>query len=82
MRKVAACCRRSAGIERDDLFFWLSHKDNISNPAPKKHFSVHLDVLRDHIGTVAWGNTDAALESLRLRLGATRCERRPRARRP
>ena len=74
MRNVAARCRR-AGIERDDLFFWLSHEGNISNPAWKKSFSHHhLDVLRDHIGTVAWGDTDAALESLRLRLDAARCD--------
>ena len=75
MRKVAAHCRRSTGLERDDLFFWLSHEGNISNPARKKHFSMHLDVLRDHIGTAAWGDTDAALESLRLRLDAAACER-------
>jgi len=79
MRKVAARCRPSAGIERDDLFFWLSHEDNISNPARNKHFSSHLDVLRDHVGTAAWGDTDAALESLRSRLDAARRERRPHA---
>jgi glycosyltransferase involved in cell wall biosynthesis len=73
MRNVAARCRR-AGIERDDLFFWLSHEGNVSNPARKQSFSHHhLDVLRDHIGPLAWGDTDAALESLRLRLDAARC---------
>ena len=76
MRKVAAHCRRSAGLERDDLFFWLSHEGNISNPASEEvTFHSHLDVLRDHIGTAAWGDTDAALESLRLRLDAAACER-------
>jgi glycosyltransferase involved in cell wall biosynthesis len=74
MRNVAARCRR-AGIERDDLFFWLSHEGNISNPARKKSFSHHhLDVLRNHIGTAAWGDTDAALGSLRMRLEAARCD--------
>jgi glycosyltransferase involved in cell wall biosynthesis len=79
MRQVAARCRRGVGSDRDDLFFWLSHEGNISNPARKKVFSHHLDVLRDHIGTVAWGETDAALESLRCRLDAARCDRRPQA---
>jgi len=77
MRKVAARCRRRAGLDRDDLFFWLSHEDNISNPARKKAFSHHIDVLRDHIGPVAWGDTDAKLESLRLRLGTARRDSRP-----
>jgi glycosyltransferase involved in cell wall biosynthesis len=79
MRHVAGRCRRSADIERDDLFFWLSHEGNISNPAWKRHFSHHLDVLRDHIGPAAWGDTDAALESLRKRLDAGRCPCRPTA---
>jgi glycosyltransferase involved in cell wall biosynthesis len=72
MRQVAARCRRGADIERDDLFFWLSHDGNISNPVQKRHFTHHLDVLRDHIGTAAWGDTDAALTSLRSRLDAGR----------
>ena len=79
MRKVAAHCRHSTDVERDDLFFWLSHEGNISNPTRKKRFSHDLDVLRDHIGTAAWGDTDAALESLRLRLAAARRERSPLA---
>ena len=77
MRQVTARCRRGAGIERDDLFFWLSHEGNISNPAAKKHFSHHLDILRDRIGIAAWGDTDAALESLLLRLDAERRDCRP-----
>ena len=70
MRQVTARCRRGETIDRDDLFFWLSHERNISNPASKQHFSHHLDVLRDCIGVAAWGDTDAALQALRLRLDA------------
>lgn len=70
MRNVTARCRSSAGIDRDDLFFWLSHEGNVSNPARNKSFSHHLDVLRRRIGTAAWGDTDAALDSLRRRLDA------------
>jgi glycosyltransferase involved in cell wall biosynthesis len=72
MRNVVARCRRRAGIDRDDLFFWLSHDGNVSNSARNKSFSHHLDVLRRRIGTAAWGDTDAALDSLRLRLDAAR----------
>jgi glycosyltransferase involved in cell wall biosynthesis len=77
MRQVIARCRHGAGNERDDLFFWLSHESNISNPAAKQHFSHHLDILRDRIGVAAWGDTDEALESLRLRLDEARCDSRP-----
>ena len=79
MRHVAARCRHSAGIGRDDLLFWLSHEGNMSNPASKRHFSHDLDVLRDQIGAAAWGDTDAALESLRQRLKAGRHPYRPAA---
>jgi glycosyltransferase involved in cell wall biosynthesis len=53
---------------REDLFFWLCHERNISNPAPKRAFPQRLDILRGHIGNDYWGDTDFQLEALRSRL--------------
>jgi glycosyltransferase involved in cell wall biosynthesis len=55
-------------IDRDDLFFWLSHARNISNPASGRHFPHRLDVLRSRVGTLAWGDTDDQLQALQSRL--------------
>lgn len=55
-------------IEREDLFFWLCHQNNVSNPAKSKRFPERLQVLKDKIGADAWGDTDEALNALRMRL--------------
>jgi glycosyltransferase involved in cell wall biosynthesis len=69
MRAVAARYRgHCAIIERDDLFFWLSHRDNLSNASHRRQFPDRLTLLRRRIGAEAWGDTDDALESLRRRV--------------
>ncbi len=50
------------------LFFWLCHKDNLSNPAKRKQFSRSLDEVKRIIGPEAWGNTDEQLTALRDRI--------------
>ncbi len=61
---------RPAAIGRDDLFFWLCHTGNLSNPAASRRCTQPLDVLRRLVGLDAWGDTDEALEALRVRIGA------------
>lgn len=73
MRAVAARYRdRAAIMQRDDLFFWLSHETNLSNPVQKRRFPDQLDVLRRRISAEAWGDTNDALDSLRGRLEGVR----------
>jgi glycosyltransferase involved in cell wall biosynthesis len=75
MRLVAAQ-HRAAILKRDDLFFWLSHETNLSNPARKRHFTRDLQILKERVGAEAWGDTDAALASLRERLVPTKTTRK------
>ncbi|HEY7495851.1 MAG TPA: glycosyltransferase family A protein, partial [Candidatus Tectomicrobia bacterium] len=68
MRELATrYCGKAMLLDRDDMFFWLCHDKNLSNPATKRRFPERLDTLRKRIGAEAWGDTDAALEALRLR---------------
>jgi hypothetical protein len=77
MRDLAARhYSKAAIIERDDLFFWLCHQRNLSNPAKIKRFPERLEVLKDRIGADAWGDTDDALNALKTRL---LCESRGQA---
>ena len=57
-----------AVVQRDDLFFWLCHERNISNPVSKRRLTQELTVLRDRIGPDAWGDTSDALDALRERV--------------
>jgi len=69
MRELAAHYPdKAALLERDDMFFWLCHKENLSNPAKKRRLPNTLEVLKDRIGAEAWGDTDDALDALRMRL--------------
>lgn len=61
--------RKTAHLKRNDLFFWLCHEENLSNPAQRRRFSRPLSALRDLIGPEAWADTDEALADLRERLG-------------
>ena len=72
MRTIAARYRgQEALVDRGDLFFWLSHEGNLSNPARKRRFRHDLSTLRDRVGPAAWGDTDVALDSLRRRVVGT-----------
>lgn len=55
-------------IDDKVLFFWLCHKDNLSNPSKRRNFTEPLTALKSVIGVNAWGNTDEALGALRSRL--------------
>ncbi|MDR4467891.1 MAG: glycosyltransferase [Nitrospira sp.] len=57
-----------AVVQRDDLFFWLCHQRNISNPVSKRRLTQKLTVLKDRVDREAWGNTDDALDALRERV--------------
>jgi glycosyltransferase involved in cell wall biosynthesis len=71
MREVAARYRCKATLlDRDDMFFWLCHDQNLGNLATKRHFPEPLDILKKRIGAKAWGDTDDALDTLRRRLHA------------
>jgi hypothetical protein len=56
-------------LEREELFFWLCHEANLSNPATRRRYPQPLAVLKELVGA-AWGDTEAALEGLRERLAA------------
>jgi glycosyltransferase involved in cell wall biosynthesis len=62
---VSKLCR----LNRNDLFFWLCHEENLSNPAQRRRFSRPLSALREVVGPEAWADTDEALADLRQRLG-------------
>jgi glycosyltransferase involved in cell wall biosynthesis len=69
MQDLVARYRRGEVIlKREDMFFWLCHQENLSNPARRRRFSEPLETLRRRIGTEAWGDTDDALDALRMRL--------------
>jgi glycosyltransferase involved in cell wall biosynthesis len=55
---------------REDMFFWLCHDHNLSNPAKRRRFPHQLEQLKRLIGPGAWGDTDDALEALCSRLNA------------
>jgi glycosyltransferase involved in cell wall biosynthesis len=70
-------------LQHEAMFFWLCHRENLSNPARRKRFSEPLAVLEKAVGPEAWGDTDDALEALRARLAGAdevRAERPPRLR--
>ncbi|MCB0253958.1 MAG: glycosyltransferase family 2 protein [Anaerolineae bacterium] len=62
--------RRGMLLDRDDLFFWLCHGDNLSNPARRRRFTLPLAGLQKRIGQPAWSGTGEALEALRARLAS------------
>jgi glycosyltransferase involved in cell wall biosynthesis len=69
MRAIAERYRGEAAIvDRSDLFFWLSHTRNLSNPARRMRFPHDLNLLKEQIGESAWGDTDEALADLRVRV--------------
>lgn len=55
-------------MERQDLFFWLCHTNNLSNPTRRRHLSEPLERLKTVIGEESWGDTDSALEALQSRI--------------
>ena len=76
MQEVRKCTRGlGAVVQRDDLFFWLCHERNISNPVSKRRLSQKLTVLKDRVDREAWGDTDDALDALRERV---RSEQQPK----
>jgi glycosyltransferase involved in cell wall biosynthesis len=65
-------------LKHEAMFFWLCHRENLSNPAKRKRLSRPLTVLEKVVGPEAWGDTGDALEVLRARLtgaGEVRAER-------
>jgi len=59
--------RQVSLLSHEDLFFWLCHEENLSNPAKKRRFHRQPEELKNMIGE-AWRDTEEALEALRLRL--------------
>lgn len=55
-------------LSQETLFFWLCHRENLSNSSKKRHGSLPLSRLREQIGTEAWGDTNEALEALQMRI--------------
>jgi hypothetical protein len=77
---AAVMARYSAGavtLPRQDLFFWLCHGDNLSNPSRRRTFPEPLSRFVDRCGVdaqsiaEAWGDTDDALNALQSRLSET-----------
>lgn len=62
---------RMALLPKEDLFFWLCHGGNLSNPAGRRRFPKPLHVLQEMVGE-GWGDTGAALAGLRERLAGAR----------
>lgn len=62
---------RCALLDREDLFFWLCHEQNLSNPAGRRRFPQELSHLQTLVGE-GWGDTSEQLAALAGRLtGAT-----------
>jgi glycosyltransferase involved in cell wall biosynthesis len=61
-------CRKATILDREDMFFWLCHEDNLSNPARRRRFPERLKTLEKRIGSEAWADTSDALDALRWRL--------------
>ena len=55
-------------VKRSDLFFWLCHESNLSNPARRRNFSAPLERFITLTGPDAWGDTSTALDELKARL--------------
>jgi glycosyltransferase involved in cell wall biosynthesis len=55
-------------LDRQDLFFWLCHSTNLSNPIRRHRFGQPLHLLKNIVGDESWGDTDAALQDLQSRL--------------
>jgi glycosyltransferase involved in cell wall biosynthesis len=77
---AAIMARYPAGavtLPRQDLFFWLCHGDNLSNPSRRRTFPEPLNRFVDRCGVdaqsiaEAWGDTDDALNALQSRLSET-----------
>jgi glycosyltransferase involved in cell wall biosynthesis len=77
---AAIMARYPAGavtLPRQDLFFWLCHGENLSNPARRRTFPEPLSRFVDRCGAdaqsiaEAWGDTDDALSALQARLRET-----------
>jgi glycosyltransferase involved in cell wall biosynthesis len=69
LRELSKRHRRKATIfDREDMFFWLCHEDNLSNPARRRRFPERLETLEKRISSEAWGDTSDALDALRWRL--------------
>jgi len=60
---------RAVLLQREDLFFWLCHTVNLSNPAARHLFPKDATALRKAVGD-AWGETDSSLKALVERLEA------------
>jgi glycosyltransferase involved in cell wall biosynthesis/SAM-dependent methyltransferase len=62
--------RYPRGVELHDKipFFWLCHRQNISNPANKRRFATGIEHVKTLVESAAWGDTDDALAELRARL--------------
>jgi glycosyltransferase involved in cell wall biosynthesis len=68
---AAVMARHPAGsvsLPRQDLFFWLCHESNLSNPARRRSFEEPLSRFKTLCGVHAWGDTDEALDALQARL--------------
>ena len=69
MRKLAARYpNRTAILDKKLLFFWLSHKHNLSNPSHSRSFPQSLRNMHHCIEQEDWGQTDRQLEELTTRL--------------
>jgi glycosyltransferase involved in cell wall biosynthesis len=64
-------------LPRDDLFFWLCHRHNISNRVGARRLLYDLAVLRGRIGQTAWDDTDEQLAALRTRVESAASIRQP-----
>jgi glycosyltransferase involved in cell wall biosynthesis/2-polyprenyl-3-methyl-5-hydroxy-6-metoxy-1,4-benzoquinol methylase len=69
MRSLARKYRKGAQkLSQQNMFFWLCHQDNISNPVGKRRFPHAVAELEHAIGEEAWGDTSAELKRLKHRL--------------
>jgi glycosyltransferase involved in cell wall biosynthesis len=70
-RYLRALARRygPGRIVNGTLFAWLCHENNISNPRRLRSFREPIQRLVNAVSESAWGDSTAALEALRERLG-------------
>lgn len=60
----AALPGRIQAMPDEDLFVWLCHAHNLSNPATSKRFDRSLAQVAAQVGADAWADTDAQLKRL------------------
>ena len=70
MKKLDVAETRKTTLSRSDLFFWLCHESNTSNPAAHSRCTENSALLEREIGEPVWKETEERLLTLRTALSS------------